>query len=185
MMLSGEGESKTRKHLESLAKINAYYSSVDSAVLFGKSYEVAERTLLCLDSNQKESQVFGNIYQRYLFIPLDSFGVKLIQLYTTGYWMEDVLTQLFEPHEMRHEVGNFKYDAKSGDIHYLSFLDSDIVKLRSVRNYIQKEPVDLTVICFKEQVAFLKSYMGESVKMKIYDLDVIMDTLKCERRTSL
>ena len=185
MMLSGEGESKTRKHLELLANKNAYYSSVQNALLFGKSYEVAERTLLALDFNQKESQVFGNIYQRYLFIPMDSFGVKLIQLYTTGYWMEDMLNQLFEPHQIRHEVGNFKYDAKAEDMHYLSFLDSDIVKLRSVRNHIRKNPVNLTVICFKEQVAFLKSYLGESVKMRIYEIGEIMDTLECERRTGL
>lgn len=185
MMLSGEGESKTRKHLEHLANKNAYYSSVQNALLFGKSYEVAERTLLALDSNQKESQVFGNIYQRYLFIPMDSFGVKLIQLYTTGYWMEDMINQLFEPHQIRHEVGNFKYDAKAEDMHYLSFLDSDIVKLRSVRNHIRKNPVNLTVICFKEQVAFLKSYLGESVKMRTYEIAEIMDTLECERRTGL
>ena len=111
------------------------------------------------------------------------FTVFLI--YHKQYWMEDMLNQLFEPHQIRHEVGNFKYDAKAEDMHYLSFLDSDIVKLRSVRNHIRKNPVNLTVICFKEQVAFLKSYLGESVKMRIYEIGEIMDTLECERRTGL
>ena len=74
---------------------------------------------------------------------------------------------------------------KAEDMHYLSFLDSDIVKLRSVRNHIRKNPVNLTVICFKEQVAFLKSYLGESVKMRTYEIGEIMDTLECERRTGL
>ena len=69
---------------------------------------------------------------------MDAFGVKLIQLFTTPYWREELIDQLYESHEVRKEVGNFQYDAKSGDMHYFSFLDSDLVKLRSVRNHILK-----------------------------------------------
>ena len=185
MMLSGEGESKTRRHLTSLATLNTYSSSVENALLFGKTYEVAERTLLAVDSNPRESEVFGNIYKAYHFIPMDAFGVKLIQLFTTPYWREELIDQLYESHEVRKEVGNFQYDAKSGDMHYFSFLDSDLVKLRSVRNHILKEKEDLTVLCFKEQEAFVKSYMGESVKTKIYKIEEIMETLECVRRDPL
>ena len=185
MMLSGEGESKTKRHLESIAKKNTFCDSVGNALLFGKSYDVAERTLLAVDSNPRESEVFGNIYKAYHFIPMDAFGVKLIQLFTTPYWREELIDQLYESHEVRKEVGNFQYDAKSGDMHYFSFLDSDLVKLRSVRNHILKEKEDLTVLCFKEQEAFLRSYMGPSVEIKLYDIEEIMDTLECVRRDPL
>ena len=40
MMLSGEGESKTRKHLELLAKKNAYYSSVQNALLYNDTSQL-------------------------------------------------------------------------------------------------------------------------------------------------
>ena len=116
---------------------------------------------------------------------MDAFGVKLIQLFTTPYWREELIDQLYESHEVRKEVGNFQYDAKSGNMHYFSFLDSDLVKLRSVRNHILKEKEDLTVVCFKEQEAFLRSYMGRSVEIKLYDIEEIMDTLECVRRDPL
>lgn len=182
MKLCGEGEQKTRKHLEEIAKKNSFTSKVDDAILFGKDYEIAEKTLVGLENDPKEKTVFGHIYHHIHFVPMNGFGVKLLQLYTTPYWNEDMLEQIFETHEIRREVGVFQYDAKVGYMHYVSFLDSDMVKIRSVRNHIQTKPEELTVLCFKEQEAFLKSYMGEDIKLKIYDLDEMMQTLECERR---
>ena len=185
MKLSGEGEGKTRKHLEEIAKANSYCNAVDNVILFGKTYENAERTLMCLESNPKERKVFGHIYHHYHFIPLNSFGVKLIQLYTTPYWMEDVLSQLFDPHERRQEMGVFQYDGKVDGTYYVSFLDSDIAKLRSVNNHIKTKPTDLVIVCFEEQIEFLKTYMGENIRLKIISIDEMLKTLDCERRHNL
>lgn len=182
MKWCGDGENKAKKHIEDIAKVNSFITKVDHAILFGKNYDIAERTLLGLESDSKEKSVFGHIFHHIHFVPLNEFGVKLLQLYTTPYWKEDVLEQFFEAHQIRREVGVFQYDAKVGDTHFLSFMDSDIVKLRSVRNHIQTTPTALTVICFEEQTTFLKSYMGQNIRLKIIKIDEMMDTLECERR---
>lgn len=185
MKWSGAGEIKARDSLEMVATMNSYASSPDSMFLMGKNFDVIVKTMRLLDTDPKEKIIFGHIYRYIHFIPMNEFGVKLLQLYSTPCWKEFTLGLLFDTSMIRREMGAFKYDAKEDDSYFVSFLDSDIVKLRSVLKYLEKNKADVTVICFEDQTDFIQSFMGSCVTIHPIKIDEILDALKIKRRNCL
>lgn len=185
MKWSGAGEIKARDSLEMVATMNSYASSPDSMFLMGKNFDVIVKTMRLLDKDPKEKIIFGHIYRYIHFIPMNEFGVKLLQLYSTPCWKEFTLGLLFDTSMIRREMGAFKYDAKEDDSYFVSFLDSDIVKLRSVLKYLEKNKADVTVICFEDQTDFIQSFMGSCVTIHPIKIDEILDALKIKRRNCL
>ena len=185
MKWSGAGEIKARDNLEMVATMNSYASTPDSMFLMGKGFGVITKTMRLLDTDPKEKIIFGHIYHHIHFIPMNEFGVKLLQLYSTPCWKEFTIGLLFEPSIIRREVGAFKYDAKEDDSYFVSFLDSDIIKLRSAHKYLENNKADVTVICFEDQTDFIQSFMGSRVTIHPIKIDEIMEALKIKRRNCL
>lgn len=185
MKWCGEGEIKTRQTMTKISSKNSMITEPSSAILFGKSYETALRTVRELETDRKEEQSFGAVYTQIHFIPMDDFGTKLLQILVSPDWKDVLLDLLFEPDQIRQEIGTFPYDAKVGGHYVLSFLDSDIVKLYRFYDHVIKNTDPWLVVCFDSQTDFLRAYMGEGVHLRIINMDEIMDVLDCKRRSLL
>ena len=61
-------------------------------------------------------------------------------------------------------MGSFTYDALTDGMYTLSFLDSNLWRLFRFREAVLGDPsLKCRIICFPEQVPFLKSYLGDNV----------------------
>ena len=185
MKWCGEGEIKTRQTITKISSKNSITTEPSSAILFGKNYDIAFRTIQELEKDRKEEQSFGAIYTQIHFIPMDDFGTKLLQILVYSDWKDVLLDLLFESDQIRREIGTFPYDAKVGGHYVLSFLDSDIVKLYRFYDHVIKNADPWLVVCFDSQTDFLRAYMGAGVHLRIIKMDEIMDYLECRRRSLL
>ena len=77
MNWNGRGEAKVRLHLTEIARMNADVDDVQSAILLGTGYEIAEITLRTLWKTKRAETEFTVIYDHLHFIPLNGFGVRL------------------------------------------------------------------------------------------------------------
>ena len=72
---------------------------VQSAILLGTGYEIAEITLRTLWKTKRAETEFTVIYDHLHFIPLNGFGVRLLKILTTPDWNETLLDLLFDPND--------------------------------------------------------------------------------------
>ena len=69
MNWNGRGEAKVRLHLTEIARMNADVDDVQSAILLGTGYEIAEITLRTLWKTKRAETEFTVIYDHLHFIP--------------------------------------------------------------------------------------------------------------------
>ena len=177
MEWNGKGESKLIVHLSEIARMNASIGGVNSAILLGASYKTADLTLRALDRVRKPANRFDKIYNCLHFIPLDSFGARLLRLLTLPDWKESILDALFEEDDRSFAKGNFSYDAYEDGVYVMSFLDSDIARLASFRDSTVGQQFKLKIICFPEQAEFLRGYLGYHVHLMTVTMSQIEDAL--------
>lgn len=177
MEWNGKGESKLIVHLSEIARMNASIAGVNSAILLGASYKTADLTLRALVRVRKPANRFDKIYDCLHFIPLDSFGARLLRLLTIQDWKESVLDLLFEEEDRSFAKGNFAYDAYEDGVYVMSFLDSDIARLASFRDSTLGQQFKLKIICFPEQTEFLRGYLGYHVHLMTVTMSQIEDAL--------
>lgn len=177
MEWNGKGESKLIVHLSEIARMNASIGGVNSAILLGASYKTADLTLRALDRVRKPANRFDKIYDCLHFIPLDSFGARLLRLLTLPDWKESILDALFEEDDRSFAKGNFSYDAYEDGVYVMSFLDSDIARLASFRDSTVGQQFRLKIICFPEQAEFLRGYLGYHVHLMTVTMSQIEDAL--------
>lgn len=177
MKWNGQGELKTRLYLSQLARMNADVMEVTSAILFGSGYELANRTLSCLASLKRADLRFDKIYPHIHFIPMDDFGIRLLKLLTIPDWNEILLSLLFEDDDRSFQQGSFEYDAIEGGTYVFSFLDSDIVRLIRFREGIAGNSYSFSILCFLEQVAFLRKVFGNQVNLRVMDLSMVEEAM--------
>lgn len=177
MEWNGKGESKLIVHLSEIARMNASIDGINSAILLGASYKTADLTLRALDRVRKPANRFDKVYDCLHFIPLDSFGARLLRLLTLPDWKESVLDVLFEEEDRSYAKGNFSYDAYEDGVYVMSFLDSDIARLVSFRDSTVGQQFKLKIICFPEQAEFLRGYLGYHVHLKTVTMNQIEEAL--------
>lgn len=180
MIWSGRGESKVRDHLTKVARMNAGIDGVDSAILFGSDYQIADLTLQSLHNYRKVENRFDSIYDNLYFIPLDPFGVRLLKTLTVPDWKEKLLDLLFDPDDLAVDTGNFEYDAYEDGHYVISFLDSDIIRLNRFAGSTAGFEEKTSVICYPEQAAFVRRIVGPKVQITTVKLDVVEEALKDE-----
>ncbi len=185
MKWCGRGESKTLQMVSRISSMNSRTKNPQSALLYGNDYSVALKTLCELERDRQEAMLFSEDYKIIHFLPMNGFGVKLLQILTAPYWEERLGHALFETEEIRREVGVFRYDAKVDGCYILSFLDSDLVKLYHFYDYVRGRDIDWAVYCFEEQLPFLRSYMGRETVLYVIRMEDILETLNCEWRRIL
>ena len=83
MNWNGRGEAKVRLHLTEIARMNAGVDDVQSGILLGAGYEIAEITLRTLRKTKRAETEFNVIYDHLHFVPLNEFGVRLLKILTT------------------------------------------------------------------------------------------------------
>ena len=180
MIWNGRGESKVRDHLTKVARMNAGIDGVDSAILFGSDYQIADLTLESLHNYRKVENRFDSIYDNLYFIPLDPFGVRLLKTLTVPDWKEKLLDLLFDPDDLAVDTGNFEYDAYEDGHYVISFLDSDIIRLNRFAGSTAGFEEKTSVICYPEQAAFVRRIVGPKVQITTVKLDVVEEALKDE-----
>lgn len=173
MKWHGKGECKFKASLETITSINTRMEHKPSAILFGSGYEMAASAIQSFQSVRKVEIAFDSVYPRIHFIPLNSFGARVLRILTVPDWYESILDLLFEPEDRSHNRGSFDYDAVENDVYMLSFLDGDIIRLNRFRESIGKNRCPAGVLCYPEQVRFLQNYLGSHVKVSTICIDVV------------
>lgn len=171
MKWNGQGEMKTRLYLAQLARMNADIPDVDSAVMLGSGYNLALRTLGSLDGITRSDMRFDRIYQHIHFVPMNVFGAKLLKTLTVPDWNEKLMQLLFDEEDRSYHQGLFEYDAIENGVFIFSFLDSDIVRLSRFRSAVSGR--EFEILCYLDQVSFLRKYLGNHVRLRLVEIDLV------------
>lgn len=185
MKWCGAGESKTKYGLESIVRMNAETKDlyIDSAILLGKTDEVAMKTIQETERNRKLQLRFDAIYPNIYFVPLNETGMRQLRLFTIPNWQEKLSELLFEEDELSHGRGCFDYDAYSDGAYVLSYLDGDIAKLMRFKYGMERRSDEkFEVICFEDQVSFVRKYFGNSIRISVAKRDKIEKALNLNVR---
>ena len=177
MNWNGRGEGKVKLHLSSVARMNACVDEVISAIMLATDYQIAKQTLAFLGKINRVEMRFDNIYTHLHFIPMDSFGIRLIKLLTIPDWNETLQDLLFDEDEQAGMGATFCYDAIRDGAYVLSFLDSDIFRLNAFWETVRYHKYKASVICFPEQVPFLRSLMRDKVALQTVTMDMVENAI--------
>ncbi len=181
MKWNGMGEFKARHNLSEIGRLNAGIQDVDSAILFGESYEVAVRTLDANRARAHPEQRFDSVYAHIHFVPMNDFGIRLLRILTHSD-TEKLLSVLFPKESRSMGQGVFEYDAYIDGVYILSHLDGDIARLIRFREAIEGRRLSCEVLCVEEQRQFVQSYLGKFATIKTIGLGDIEEALGLERR---
>lgn len=185
MKWSGMGEFKTLHSLTETARMNAGISYVDSAILLGRSEEIALNTLIDSDKSRRLEFRFDSIYRHIHFITMNESGIRQLRLLSVPDWKEQLLDLLFEPESRSYNRGLFEYDAQVNGFYIYSHLDGDIARLVRFKEAIHNQTGQFEVLCFPHQMSFVREYLGNRVTLKTIDLDLVEAELCPERRNLL
>jgi hypothetical protein len=163
----------------SIACAYAPVSQTNSALLLGKSMDVAFQTILESDKIHRKSSRVDSLYQRVHFVPLNSDGIQLLKILTLPNWNERVLDALVES-ETRLEPGYgfMEYDAVIDGRYVLSHLDSDLGRLIRFREGLRLETDtgrEFGVVCYPWQAEFLRTYLEGCVRLRIIKLETLIE----------
>ena len=185
MKWCGMGEFKALQNLIEIGRLNAGNVKSDAAILFGQSDAIALDTLIESDKTKRMEFRFDSIYRHVHFVPMDPFGLKLLRLLTQPDWDERILSMLFDPADRSYNRGAFEYDAYIDGRYIYSHLGNDLARLIRFRDALQFQDAPCEILCFPEQAAFLRSYLGAGVALKTIAMDLIEAELYPERRNAL
>ena len=183
----GEGERKIRNHLHSIFTplYNFSFPLREAAVMFGNSYDVALEMMEELRQTQQMDNGLFATYTNIFFIPMDAFGVRLLRIITVPNWPERIMKGLFKPEVRSYGRGSFTYDAYDNGVYFLSFLDGDLWRLFRFREAILDREGSFLVICFQEQIPFLKKYLGDKVTLSTVKMEAVERVFKIEGKRLL
>lgn len=171
----GEGESKIKFHLhDTFYPLKSFeYPLREAAVMFGSDYSVAMGMLEDMKKNKKLDNGLFQTYQNIFFVPMNDFGIRLLRILTTWNWREKILSCLFRSGGRFYGMGSFTYDTYTDGVYQLSFLDGDIWRLFRFREAILDREGEFQVVCYKEQVEFLKAYLGDLVTLRVGAIETV------------
>ena len=180
MEWNGRGEGKVKLHLSSVARMNAGDNEVTSAIMLASGYEIAQPTLAFLGKVNRVENRFDRIYAHLHFIPMDSFGAKLSKLLMLPDWKQTMLELLFDDEEISGTGATFCYDAIRDETYMFSFLDSDIFRLNAFWDTVRYHKFKASVICFPEQVPFLRSLLRDKVSLQTVTMEMVESAINFE-----
>ena len=173
MKWSGMGEFKALHSLMELSRMNAGVPEVDSAVLFGESYEVAVKTLLASEESKRLEFRFDGIYRHIYFIAMNEPGVRQLKLLMLPDWKRNMQEALFDEEELAFDKGIFEYDAYVNDVYVFSHLDSDLARLIRFKEAVTGGDGRYEVVCYPHQLGFLREYLGDRVGYKTIGMELL------------
>ncbi|MDR3314321.1 MAG: hypothetical protein LBS96_07695 [Oscillospiraceae bacterium] len=173
MKWAGMGEFKAMHYLSELARRNAGLSDVNSALLLGNNPDVALQTILESDKNRRALR-FDGVYQHVHFLPLNPDGIRLLKLLTLPNWNEKIRAALFSPEMRPQGFGFMEYDAVANGTFILSHLDGDLARLIRFREALPTQVnKHFEVVCFPWQQEYLHAYLGDSVKLRLIEMEAL------------
>lgn len=185
MNWNGQGERKTVNNMDTICNFNYYIDPIKSAVLLGADYHVALSTLNQYEKGDRHVKLNHQGYNMIHFVPMTEDGRKLMQIILLPNWQKNLLMFLFAEDQLMVGKGSFTYDALIDDVHILSFLDSDILKLSGFYRVVKKKSYAWAVYCFDFQEPFLRTYLGESADIRVINIDEIHRKMGAQRKALL
>ncbi len=180
MKWSGLGEFKALHSLNELARMNAG-TGMDSVILFGASEETALATLAASAHPNRPEFRFDRIYPHIHFVPLDSFGARMLKLLLVPDCNRKLLSALFEPEDrVKSGMGLTERDAVVGGVSVLSHFDGDIARLMRFREAAELYGGKYVVLCFPEQAGFVAEYMGALAAVRTISIDELEEAMELE-----
>lgn len=173
MKWNGMGEFKALHSLIEVARMNAGISSIDSAILLGRSDKVLLDTLRTNDQNKRLEFRFDSIYRHIHFIPLDDNGIRLFKIICLPEVQQLLLDLLFESDTITNGLGLFEYDAYINQKYILSHLDGDIARLIRFKEALLINQYDSEVICFDFQANYINKYLAGLATVKTIELSLV------------
>ena len=155
-----------------MARLNAGVSRINGALLLGKTYETALKTLEASDPRHPELR-FDSIYPHVHFLPLNEFGARLQRILTLSEWQEKLLNLLFEPSTRTFGQGTIEYDAQVEEVKILSHLDGNLARLLRFREGLWSHKGIFEVVCFPQQAGFVRQFLGSQVGIRTIPLEVV------------
>lgn len=182
MKWNGKGEFKALHGLIETSRLNAGITEVSEAILFGESYGVALATLADTERNHRLELRFDGVYRNIYFIPLDETGLRQLRLFKVADWKERLLDLLFEQEQRSYDRGCFEYDACVDGVYVFSHLDGDIARLIRFREAIEKRAERYEVLCFEDQVPFLREYLKGFAALRVIERKDVESALELKGR---
>ena len=139
--------------------------------MFGNSYDVALDMMEELRQTQQMDNGLFATYTNIFFIPMDVFGVRLLRIITVPNWSERIMKGLFKPEVRSYGRGSFTYDAHENGEFQFSFLDGNIWRLFRFREAILNREGKFKIICYPEQLPFLRKYICNLTRFSTVTMD--------------
>ncbi len=174
---NGDGEFKASLRMSELARFNTQAKSVNSAILFGKSEDVALRTIEALQKSRRYDIRFNSVYRLIHFVPLCEDGIDQLRLLLLPDWNERLLSVMFYPEHRSYNTGCFAYDAFVDGVYVFEFFDGDIARLELFRFGISDRNVRCSVLCFPFQVGLVRRVLGDRVEIVPYEPRTVLEAV--------
>lgn len=171
MKWAGQSEFRARSIVSEICRFNAGGRAVESAVLMGRSYDVALRILGERDKKQRDDYRFDAVYKQVYFIPQTVDGMRQLRILLQPDWRESILSLLFDSSTRSYDRGNFEYDAYNDDSYILTNFDGDIARLLRFREACSDSPGKMQALCFPHQGRFLREFLPDSVRIRTVTLN--------------
>ena len=183
MNWNGKGETKVKLYLSQVVRMNAGLDEVEDAVLLGATYDLAVRIIKDQESLKDDKDSIDKLYSHIHFIPMNEFGERLLQILTIPDWNESLLSLLFSSDDRTYNRAKIEADAIEDNVYMYSFLDSDLSRLLRFRRGLCSQAIDkYEILCFQEQVSFLRKLFGKEVPLRFIDLRITEEAMKSEWR---
>ena len=179
MQWRGRGEEKAQMMLSEIFRAGGLREESESAILFGKDFFTVAMTMADSFARRHLKDGLDRIYCHLHFIPMNTFGIKLLQIITTQRWERDLKEIIFGDAEPSVAFGGLEHDVFENGEYYYSHLDGDLCRLISFRRNLRKWSENRYVLaCYPEQVPYIKEYLGdywdkENLRVELYNLDAL------------
>lgn len=177
MKWNGSSEFKAKMGMEGIGRMNAGVRELRTALLLGHSYDVALRTLEETAKRTNKDFRLDSVYPYIRFIPQSDFGIRQLKLLSVPDIREQLLQMLFRPEDRSYDSGSFTYDAIVDGRYTFSFLDGDICSLDRFRSAIEDRSDPPRVVCFPEQVDFVRAFLHDRTYISTVEIDEILENL--------
>ena len=179
MLWRGGGEEKAQILLEDIFRTDGWRNEAKSAILLGRDFRTAAVTLEGAFVRRHLKERLDQIYENLYFIPMNEIGIKMLGIMTQRDWRIRLREAIFGDERANPLPRGLEHDAYMDEAYHFSHLDGDLCRLirfrRSMRNWPEEQYV---LVCFREQMPYLKEYLGDlwdggNLRVQGIDLDAL------------
>lgn len=188
MLWRGRGEEKAQILLSGIFRDGRFRHDADDAILFGNDFRTAAASLQDAFARRHLKERLDKIYAHLHFIPMNDFGVKLLQIITMEDWERKLRRACYGNERANTLPRGLEHDAYINDEYHFSHLDGDLCRLILFRRSLRRWPEEKYVLaCYPEQVSYLKEYLGDywdqdNLRVEQISLDILHTHLRREKK---